>query len=683
MTKLLTMVTAITVITMNLSAAPVWKNYTSCSRATSLCKSSSGMWIGTWGGLVEYNSTTGAATVHTHASMGLPGNQINDIASDGSGGLWIGTTVGVCHKKSDGTMVNYADTNLSFPEGSVVAVCSEKSGGAWAIVYPEKIVHITGVSTFVTYTKDSLPSLKNTFVDDCVVDTNGTFWATISDSGLVYHDATGWKRYTMTQIAGGATTDKSEKLFVDKGNLLWIGGAYGSLWKYNGTAFVNAGKTPNDENLGAIAQNPLDDSIWVGLSSTGVTSVIEGQPWDKYVSFKDEQLLEIFDMAFSSDGKLWVATDSGAVVYQGGTWTKINHNPSKLVNNEVNCLTPDPVNGGMWAGYYDGGAAYFKDGVTTLYLSETGKLPSNNVYSIYVDGSTTWFGTSNGLASLNGTTWTVYSKAANGLLAENVTSLLKTGDTLWVAHNGKGLDVMVNGAVVKQITSTPTGLPDDDITDLGKDSSGGIWVTTDGGGLAKFDGTTWTQFKSDNSGLMNNDVRAIAVESNGTRWVGTTGLNRYSFAGTWKSWQVFIAPYYPGGLLCVDIAIDKNNLKWLAGYGLFAFDGTTYTGYKVENSGLSGNSLTCVAIDKSGSIWAGTSRDGIAVMENPPAVSVHGSSMNKTVVMVNTLSSGSSQYDILGRACLIRRSGTGINRNVAGLRIDKRYNGATKMLTTK
>lgn len=129
MIKLFTMVTAVSVIVMNLSAAPVWKNYTSCSRATTLCKSSNGMWIGTSGGLVEYNSTTGTATVHTHASMGLPGNYINDIASDGEGGLWIATSAGVCHKTSNGAIVNYADTNLSFPEGTAVGICSDKSGG--------------------------------------------------------------------------------------------------------------------------------------------------------------------------------------------------------------------------------------------------------------------------------------------------------------------------------------------------------------------------------------------------------------------------------------------------------------------------------------------------------------------------------------------------------------------------
>jgi ligand-binding sensor domain-containing protein len=670
------------IIGINSSGATVWKNYSSSTNATSLCKIGSVMWIGTTGGLVEYNTGTSAATLHTHATDALPGNKVNDIAADGSGGLWAATNNGVWHKKNDGSIVNYADTNLAFPSGSAEAICSDKSGGAWVLVYSEKIVHITGAATFVTYTKDSIPALKGAYVENCVIDNNGKVWVSLSDSGLICSGTDGWTRYTKSQISTLESADDVEKLFVDKNNNLWISDASGYLTKFNGTDFTSAGKTPNDEPIGAIAQSPLDDSIWVGLSYSGAGPVIEGQSWENYISFTSGEYPKINDMVFDSDGNLWIATDSGTVVLKNGAWIKISHNPTGLVANDIRCLAPDLINGGVWAGFYDGGAAYFKDGSFTVYMPANSQIPSSIIYSILVDGATTWFGTDNGLASLNGTTWTSYTKATKGLLADNVNSLLKCGDTLWVGHYGKGLEAIVNGTVAVQFTNSPTGLPDDDVTDLGKDSSGGLWVTTDGGGLAKYDGSSWSVFKSDNSGLINNDVRAIAVEASGTRWIGTTGLNRYSIAGTWKSWQVFIEPYYPAGLLCVDIAIDKNNTKWLAGAGLYAFDGTKYTGYKTENCGVSENNINCIAIDKSGNIWAGTGNSGIVVLENPPAVSVHDTKINTT--MIKSLnSSGISQYDILGRLCTINKSGKGPIQKVSGFRIGKSPNGNTKIVNTR
>jgi ligand-binding sensor domain-containing protein len=46
-----------------------------------------------------------------------------------------------------------------------------------------------------------------------------------------------------------------------------------------------------------------------------------------------------------------------------------------------------------------------------------------------------------------------------------------------------------------------------------------IW----GGGLAKFDGSSWTVYNSSNSGLPSNSVYAIAIDGEGNKWIGTWG----------------------------------------------------------------------------------------------------------------------------------------------------------------
>ncbi len=84
---------------------------------------------------------------------------------------------------------------------------------------------------------------------------------------------------------------------------------------------------------------------------------------------------------------------------------------------------------------------------------------------------------------------------------------------------------------------------------LSIDANGNKWIGTYGGGLAKFDGTTWTTYNTANSGLPNNYVRAIAIDANGNKWIGT----------------------YGGGLA--------------------KFDGTTWTTYNTANSGLPYNWL--------------------------------------------------------------------------------------------
>jgi ligand-binding sensor domain-containing protein len=61
------------------------------------------------------------------------------------------------------------------------------------------------------------------------------------------------------------------------------------------------------------------------------------------------------------------------------------------------------------------------------------------------------------------------------------------------------------------------------------DASGNKWFGTWGGGVSKFDGTTWTTYNSSNSGLAYNSVQAIAIDASGNKWFGTTfsGVSKF------------------------------------------------------------------------------------------------------------------------------------------------------------
>ena len=56
---------------------------------------------------------------------------------------------------------------------------------------------------------------------------------------------------------------------------------------------------------------------------------------------------------------------------------------------------------------------------------------------------------------------------------------------------------------------------------LAIDGSGNKWIGTDGGGLAKYDGTNWTVYNTSNSGLPDNRVHSIAIDGSGNKWIGT------------------------------------------------------------------------------------------------------------------------------------------------------------------
>jgi ligand-binding sensor domain-containing protein len=157
-----------------------------------------------------------------------------------------------------------------------------------------------------------------------------------------------------------------------------------------------------------------------------------------------------------------------------------------------------------------------------------------------------------------------------------------------------------------------SGLPDNSAISIAIDGSGNKWIGIYHGGLAKFDGTTWTVYNTSNSGLPNNWVEPIAIDGNGNKWIGTYG-GLAKFDGT--NWTVYNTSN--SGLPDNDvgsIAIDGSGNKWIGtSDGLTKFDGTTWTVYNSSNSGLPGNSIGPIAIDGIGNKWIGTYGGGLAV----------------------------------------------------------------------
>ena len=145
------------------------------------------------------------------------------------------------------------------------------------------------------------------------------------------------------------------------------------------------------------------------------------------------------------------------------------------------------------------------------------------------------------------------------------------------------------------------------------DDNGNKWVGTEGGGLAKFDGTTWMVYSSFNSGLPDNNISSIAIDGSGNKWIGTEDSGLAKFDGI--AWTVYTTSN--SGLSDNNVSslgIDGNGTKWIGTEdgGLAKFNGMIWTVYTTSNSGLPENSVSSVIIDGIGSVWVGTLDAGFA-----------------------------------------------------------------------
>jgi hypothetical protein len=208
----------------------------------------------------------------------------------------------------------------------------------------------------------------------------------------------------------------------------------------------------------------------------------------------------------------------------------------------------------------------------------------------------------------------------------------------------------------KVFNKSNSGLPADIVTNVAIGRDGTAWFGMLNDGVVKYDGTAWTIYNSRNSGLTSNIIEFIVIDSTGTKWIGTRfdGLfsfddikwikhtngdffasiyesawafaidrQQYNWVGTAGRQGYRLAKFKDASWIAFDstvigfrfdiayhgIAIDKNNVKWLAGRnGFVKYDEVTWKLYSANNSPI--RSAGAIIVDRFGNkVFAATLLD--------------------------------------------------------------------------
>ncbi|MBK8846489.1 MAG: hypothetical protein IPO27_08110 [Bacteroidetes bacterium] len=134
------------------------------------------------------------------------------------------------------------------------------------------------------------------------------------------------------------------------------------------------------------------------------------------------------------------------------------------------------------------------------------------------------------------------------------------GNTLWLAPPLK--QPLPNGLfVTTQNFNTNNGLALSSINCSYCDKQGNVWFGTDGGGVSRYDGKSFTNFTTSN-GLANNAVVKITEDTKGAIWFLTNGGGICSYNGI--SFTIYSEPWQ--GVIKDDlktIYCDQQGTIWL------------------------------------------------------------------------------------------------------------------------
>jgi len=312
----------------------------------------------------------------------------------------------------------------------------------------------------------------------------------------------------VTNVVGSDTETKSNYITVT-----------GPQYQENWTTYNNS------NTGGAIGNNTINGAAaetggvrWFGTNGGGLAKY-DGSTWTKYTTANSGLANNtVYAIAFDGSGNKWIATNVGVNKYTGSSWTKYTSGNSGLANNNTRAIAVDN-SGDVWVCTLSSGICKFNGTSWTKYNTTNSGIAANAVRGVAVDSSNNkWIATNAGVSKYDNTTWTTYGKPP--LASVDTAGIAVVSGNIWVATLS-GVNKF-NGSSWVTYTATE-GLAENDSLAIAGDSTGVVWVGSNGSGVSKFEGASWSKYNTANSGLANNTVKAVAAESSTKVWLGTGG----------------------------------------------------------------------------------------------------------------------------------------------------------------
>lgn len=489
---------------------------------------------------------------------GLPANAVYALAQDQMGFIWLGTENGLC--RHDGMTL----TPYQLPEGSSQRVTALLPMGVDSLF----VGTASGVYCLSLATEQfhQLPFEGDLEATSLTTDADGSLWLSSMGQGVACIHSDGETHlYNLMDC-----NNMVNQVFADHANRVWAltSEGVGGLWHLNKTKnhfepaqIVNRDDMPTD--LTCMTQT-VDEQRWIGTREHGLwllrdDGVMEAMPQsvmthsmgihsltpltprkllvccdDGLWLFDTQQhtyslyLPQRYVYAALPDREhgLWVGTSYGGLTYISPIAHRFDATPGSMTTRFA-----EDRRGRIWVAGNDGGLSCYQRGQRQEPLPVQQQLQHLNVHGLCADGDLLWIGTyADGVYQLNTVNGTLrhFTAADDGLTDDNSYVIFRSEKgTLWVAT----MEGLCRYDAARNVFLYEVHLPAVTI-DIDEDQKGRLWLSTQGGGLYRYDGNKQLKayrHDSKNEKTLSDDiVNCSYIDKQGTLWVGTQrGLCQY------------------------------------------------------------------------------------------------------------------------------------------------------------
>jgi len=309
-------------------------------------------WIGTNGGGVARWLGFGAWEAWT-APDWMENDAIWAIAEDRSGAIWIGSNTGVLHLPpnygTDAAPKKYFDIRAP-----VHALAIGRDNDLW-IGTPHQGLFRCEIASSACRLYGAGSGLNVTDINRLIVDSDGVLWVTTGSGAYSAKLDALPLQFAKVTLLGTVSADHISTFTRDNRGkiLIWSGD---TLWSQTpgGWRRIKIAGLTRDPQIEHIIMD-RSGTVWVSyLNNLGVTSlsgILSSSPIVQHYNLSNGLRSDfVYALASDAQGRVFVGTDVGIDMFQGGQWTHYGMAEGLIWNDLNTSALLSDSRGGLWVG---------------------------------------------------------------------------------------------------------------------------------------------------------------------------------------------------------------------------------------------------------------------------------------------------------------------------------------------
>lgn len=539
------------------------------------------LWFGTKDGLNRFDGYTFKIFRNDPDNIKSLGSNFIECLHEFNGELWVGTDNGLYKYNEKSEDFSLLGGTLNKP---ILDIENDNDGNLWYIAELTLFKYNIESKKTVSY-----KNIITTYLEEITKTPDGNIWLGFNNNLYKYHSET--DTFSKTEI----NIETKNQLPVRISKILGIN----------------------------------ENTILIGTQNNGVLVYDMPKGEFKKLPIGSDGPLYVRDFLKIDDNELWIATESGLIIFNLKDSTSKNlkknyNNPYALTDNAIYSLTKD-LEGGIWIGSYFGGISYYPKQFFQFnkYFPKLGEnsLSGNAVREICSDHhGNLWIGTEDaGLNKFNPNTevFTNYLPSTNpkSLSHNNIHGLLIRENELWIGTFEHGIDIMdiESGNLIKHYNvGDGHGLLSNFVYTFYQNKLGELFVVTASGiQTYNFEKDQFILFEGFPEGIF---YTALLEDHNGILWAGTYWDGLISFDPKTKKRKIFkhtkeILNSISNNAINGIFQDHKNNL-WITtvnGLNVYDYEKNEFKNYSIKD-GFPSNVFYSIIEDDENTLWISTSK---------------------------------------------------------------------------